>query len=59
MGSGFERKGKMERKERAQPPERACGPYRLFSRGRGIWHSPEGPYAYFEAELLDLRVNET
>ncbi|RLB59962.1 MAG: hypothetical protein DRI34_00115 [Deltaproteobacteria bacterium] len=36
---------------------RRFGPWRLFSRGRGLWHDRQGEYAYFEAELLDLQVN--
>lgn len=33
------------------------GPYRIFSKGQGIWHQDEGAYAYFEADLLDLEIN--
>jgi hypothetical protein len=29
---------------------------RVFSRGEGRWHPPEGSYAYLELELLELEV---
>lgn len=36
---------------------RAFGPLRLASRGEGVWHPPEGRYAYIELEILDVRMN--
>jgi len=36
---------------------RHFGPYRVFSKGRGLWHPPKGEYAYLEAQVLDLQVN--
>ena len=36
---------------------RAFGPYRLFSRGRAVWHDADGEYTYLEAELRDVEIN--
>lgn len=36
---------------------RDFGPRRLFARGEGRWHPPEGEFVYLELELLDLQVN--
>jgi len=33
------------------------GGRRVFSRGEGRWHPPEGEYAYIELELVELEVN--
>jgi hypothetical protein len=30
---------------------------RVFTRGRAIWHPPEGEYTYLELELIDYHVN--
>ena len=38
---------------------REFGGRRVFSRGEGRWHPPEGEYAYLELELLELEVNVT
>lgn len=36
---------------------RDFGGRRVFSRGEGWWHPPEGAYAYIELELVELEVN--
>ena len=36
---------------------RDFGQRRLFSRGEGRWHPPEGEYVYLELELVALEVN--
>ncbi len=36
---------------------RNFGERRLFSKGKGLWHSPEGEFAYIELELSELEVN--
>jgi len=36
---------------------RDFGERRLFSRGEGRWHPPEGEYVYLELELLEVEVN--
>jgi hypothetical protein len=36
---------------------RSFGPRRVFTRGEGRWHPPEGEFAYLEIELLDLQTN--
>lgn len=33
------------------------GERRVFSRGEGRWHPPEGEYPYLELELLELELN--
>jgi hypothetical protein len=38
---------------------RDFGRRRLFSRGEGRWHPPEGEYVYLELELVELEVNRT
>ena len=36
---------------------REVGGVRVMSRGEGLWHAPEGTYAYIELELLELEIN--
>lgn len=36
---------------------RRFGPIRAPGRGEGRWHPPEGEFAYFETEIVDLRMN--
>lgn len=36
---------------------RSFGPLRVMSRGEGRWHPPDGDFAYFQAELLEVRMN--
>jgi hypothetical protein len=33
------------------------GKFRVFSRGEGKWHPPEGDFVYLELELVDLQMN--
>jgi len=33
------------------------GTRRVFTCGKGMWHPPEGKYAYIELELVDYQVN--
>jgi hypothetical protein len=35
------------------------GPLRVMSRGQGLWHPPEGAFAYFEGELVEVEMNPT
>jgi hypothetical protein len=36
---------------------RAFGAHRLMSRGEGVWHAPEGRYAYLQLELDAIDYN--
>ena len=36
---------------------RQFGPLRVMSRGQGLWHPPEGPFAYFEGEVVEIEMN--
>lgn len=36
---------------------RNFGPVRVFTRGEGRWHPPEGEFAYIEIELIGLELN--
>ncbi|MGD8280673.1 MAG: hypothetical protein PVJ80_13480 [Gemmatimonadota bacterium] len=33
------------------------GPILAASRGEGVWHAPDGAFAYIELELVDLELN--
>lgn len=35
------------------------GPTLAASRGEGVWHAPDGAFAYIELELIDLELNGT
>jgi len=36
---------------------RAYGHVRLGSRGTGVWHQPDGPFAYVEIEIDEVAYN--
>ena len=36
---------------------RRFGPLRVMGRGQGLWHPPEGAFAYFEGELMEVEMN--
>ena len=36
---------------------RAFGSHRLMARGQGVWHAPEGEYAYLRLDLDEIDYN--